>query len=140
MPDALRGSGVDECVVKPCDSSPCLNGATCSNIGDNYVCTCVDGFTGTSCEWEITPCLLAGQTCLNGGECLTVTEGHQCVCPFDSKSSRAFVGLTCNECESYYCRSLFDLANTSFCILAKSFDNAQFSRYGFLTFSNSQLR
>ena len=38
--------------VLPCDSSPCKNGATCTNINDNlnYECKCADGWTGLTCE------------------------------------------------------------------------------------------
>ena len=48
----------------PCTNSPCLNGATCSNItpyvdSNSYTCTCADsnghspGFTGTNCETQM---------------------------------------------------------------------------------------
>ena len=36
--------------VNPCDSNPCLNGATCLTSGSMYTCLCPSGFDGTNCE------------------------------------------------------------------------------------------
>ena len=36
-----------------CLSSPCQNGAQCTNDGANYVCTCLSGYTGVNCETSI---------------------------------------------------------------------------------------
>ena len=33
-----------------CSPSPCLNGATCVNEANGFSCTCVDGFTGDTCQ------------------------------------------------------------------------------------------
>lgn len=37
-------------VVNECDVNPCQNGGTCSLIGQNYVCDCVNGFQGSFCQ------------------------------------------------------------------------------------------
>lgn len=35
----------------PCDSDPCQNGGTCTNLGDNnFECECAPGFGGDICE------------------------------------------------------------------------------------------
>ncbi|XP_065806899.1 zonadhesin, like isoform X2 [Labrus bergylta] len=40
----------------PCLSYPCQNGGTCEMSTNNtYTCQCVDGFSGSNCEVEITP-------------------------------------------------------------------------------------
>lgn len=39
--------------IYPCDSKPCLNGATCNNDPKDiskYKCKCAAWFTGTNCE------------------------------------------------------------------------------------------
>lgn len=36
----------------PCAFAPCLNGATCQNVGSSYRCNCRDGYNGTRCETE----------------------------------------------------------------------------------------
>lgn len=33
-----------------CKSGPCKNGATCSNIPDDYICDCSSGWSGKDCE------------------------------------------------------------------------------------------
>ena len=37
-------------LVNPCDSSPCKNGGTCDGIEDRFICKCVEGFDGDTCE------------------------------------------------------------------------------------------
>lgn len=37
-------------VVNECDVNPCQNGGSCSLIGQNYVCDCVNGFQGSFCQ------------------------------------------------------------------------------------------
>ena len=36
--------------VDPCDSAPCLSGATCTGGVDTFTCDCVAGYTGDTCE------------------------------------------------------------------------------------------
>ena len=33
-----------------CDPNPCLNGATCGDVVDDYICRCVAGWEGKNCE------------------------------------------------------------------------------------------
>lgn len=40
-------------VASPCLTSPCLNGGTCQEAGNNYTCKCPDGFKGRDCEVEL---------------------------------------------------------------------------------------
>jgi hypothetical protein len=34
----------------PCAEAPCRNGATCSNVTDDFKCTCAAGYAGKRCE------------------------------------------------------------------------------------------
>ena len=36
--------------IDECESSPCLNEATCVDLVDSFECQCVAGFAGTTCE------------------------------------------------------------------------------------------
>lgn len=36
--------------VDECQSSPCLNGGTCTDLINGYTCSCTDSFTGTNCS------------------------------------------------------------------------------------------
>ena len=38
-------SDIDECA-----SFPCLNGGSCTNDVDQFVCQCASGFTGDTCQ------------------------------------------------------------------------------------------
>ena len=48
-------------VIDECESGPCQNGGLCTDLFESYNCTCLEGFTGTSCEtggWFLFICLL----------------------------------------------------------------------------------
>ena len=53
----------------PCQrQTPCMNDADCINNGlGDYLCQCMDGYTGDRCEDEINEC--APNPCQNGGTC-----------------------------------------------------------------------
>ena len=36
--------------INECTSSPCMNGATCTDAVNSYTCGCVAGYMGTDCE------------------------------------------------------------------------------------------
>ena len=36
--------------INECESTPCLNGATCIDDVNKYRCTCVAGYDGVMCE------------------------------------------------------------------------------------------
>ncbi|XP_022081142.1 low-density lipoprotein receptor-related protein 1B-like isoform X2 [Acanthaster planci] len=78
-----------------CDSSPCLNGGTCEDVVNGFVCHCVSGFSGVRCSKNHCSC----SPCLNGGTCIFSPEGFVCQCP------AAYQGLTCERdpCNSSPC-------------------------------------
>eukprot|EP01043_Picozoa_sp_COSAG02_P035057 COSAG02_NODE_2487_length_8704_cov_24.065311_3_plen_2006_part_00 len=61
--DAALGMGNCEVDVNECASSPCINGATCSDSTDAssgvaigaYACNCLDGFASGVCSYEYIP-------------------------------------------------------------------------------------
>lgn len=44
-------------VPSPCFLSPCENGATCEDLGGDFVCTCPMGYTGKRCGTGEGPAL-----------------------------------------------------------------------------------
>ena len=39
--------------LNECDSSPCANGGSCTDLVNGYVCRCVFGYYGDTCEHGI---------------------------------------------------------------------------------------
>ena len=35
--------------IDECESNPCLNGASCYDIVNGYICNCAQGYSGTNC-------------------------------------------------------------------------------------------
>jgi len=72
----------DTNVANPCDPNPCLNGGTCADDGaGNAACSCVDGYTGDTCETApvVDPC--DPNPCLNDGTCADDGAGNAvCTC------------------------------------------------------------
>ena len=54
---------MDNCAVEPCE-----NGATCEDKVDGFMCHCLPGFIGDTCEIDYDDC--SSNPCLNGGECI----------------------------------------------------------------------
>ena len=42
--------------IDECESSPCLNNASCLDDLNSFTCQCMDGFEGALCEIEIDEC------------------------------------------------------------------------------------
>ncbi|CAH1795815.1 unnamed protein product [Owenia fusiformis] len=91
---------INECSSSPClhgstctdqvNGSPCLHGSTCTDKINGYICTCVDGYTGTHCETDIDECL--DDPCLNGGICEDKVNGFTCFC-----EGSLFGGTLCQD-------------------------------------------
>lgn len=69
-------------VQDPCSSGPCLNGATCVDLDQDFTCLCPQGFSGLTCELDD---FAARRRCLvdNGGcahFCEETEAGPKCTC------------------------------------------------------------
>ncbi|XP_030007933.1 protocadherin Fat 4 [Sphaeramia orbicularis] len=106
----------------PCSTSPCHNGASCNkNIyisqevavlesvavifvspqKEIFNCTCLAGFTGTACEYDIDEC--EARPCKNEGTCVNTLGSFYCHC------QSGFSGPVCatdiNECLKLNCQN-----------------------------------
>ena len=67
--------------TNPCDPNPCLNGGTCAVVDNTAECTCINDYSGATCE--IPPCVpdCAGKECGDdgcGGTCGDCTGDQIC--------------------------------------------------------------
>ncbi|CAH1272075.1 CRB1 [Branchiostoma lanceolatum] len=97
-----------------CGPQPCVNGATCSDIFNDYNCTCVPGYSDKNCSTNIDEC--ASGPCLNGATCQDAINEYSCDCV------PGYFGDHCeteiNECDSSPCQfnsTCIDLVNAFFC-------------------------
>ncbi|KAJ3590275.1 hypothetical protein NHX12_008229 [Muraenolepis orangiensis] len=84
-------SGKDcELEVHECDSSPCRNGGSCTDLEAGFSCSCPQGFYGNTCEVSAMTC--GDGPCFNGGTCEEAELGaaYRCHCP---------AGFTGSNCE-----------------------------------------
>lgn len=51
-----------------CRSGPCLNGATCYNLLNDYGCICTPGYTDYNCNSDVDECVIG--ICGEKGHCL----------------------------------------------------------------------
>jgi hypothetical protein len=65
---------------RPCQphKNRCKNNATCNEFGIKYNCTCMSGFEGHHCEYNINDCVEG--ICQNGGQCEDLINGYKCLC------------------------------------------------------------
>ncbi|KAK2581667.1 hypothetical protein KPH14_002164 [Odynerus spinipes] len=89
-PDQFVGELCENFRLITCESEPCKNGSTCSDVvnpktADNFTCTCMPGFEGIHCD--LPYCQV--QECQNGGRCDFLHQAPRCTCP------HGFTGLYC---------------------------------------------
>ncbi len=70
--------------ITPCDPSPCENGGTCDPF--SFVCLCLVGFTGVTCETNIDECQMA--SCPDNTACQDEVNGYQCISVSDENNSK----------------------------------------------------
>ncbi|XP_051780212.1 delta-like protein D isoform X1 [Erpetoichthys calabaricus] len=110
-----------EIEINECDSNPCKNGGSCTDMENSFSCTCPPGFYGPTCEHSATTC--ADAPCFNGGHCSDNPDGgYSCVCPVN------YSGFNCEKkidhCSSNPCvngAQCLDLGNTYMCQCANGF-------------------
>ena len=92
--DATSGRGITECPdLQTCDTLSCMNGGTCINTIDNFMCECEVGFTGERCEVDLCE---VSNPCQNNGVCFAETGGSSGV-QLRCNCSAPFTGENCTE-------------------------------------------
>ena len=72
--------------VLGCD---CQHGGTCALQGDEVVCVCPVGLTGSHCNASIDECVTS--PCVNGSTCEDLLVGYKCLC------EPGFTGQHCDD-------------------------------------------
>ncbi|XP_071853005.1 adhesion G-protein coupled receptor G4-like isoform X2 [Apostichopus japonicus] len=72
-----------------CYSDPCMNGGTCIDSINMFLCTCPLGFVGDFCENNTNECY--SDPCMNGGTCIDSINMFLCTCPL------LYVGVYCEN-------------------------------------------
>ena len=84
-----------------CDSTPCQNGGTCTQIEDLYWCECVSGFVGDRCQNNHNECL--SEPCPPyRSKCIDKVNEYFCQCLPGYNGTQC---LELNECDSNPCQN-----------------------------------
>ncbi|XP_015758226.1 PREDICTED: EGF-like repeat and discoidin I-like domain-containing protein 3 [Acropora digitifera] len=87
--------------INECLSSPCQNGATCSDEVNKYSCTCQVGYIGYNCQTDINECL--SSPCQNGATCSDEVNKYSCACQVGYRGYNCQTDI--NECLSSPCQN-----------------------------------
>uniref|UniRef100_A0A8C4EBL8 Neurogenic locus notch homolog protein 1 n=1 Tax=Dicentrarchus labrax TaxID=13489 RepID=A0A8C4EBL8_DICLA len=86
--------------IDECASTPCKNGAKCTDGPNKYTCECTEGYSGRHCETDINEC--SSNPC-HYGTCIDGLASFSCHC------NPGYTGRLCetniNECLSQPCRN-----------------------------------
>ncbi|XP_064457665.1 protein crumbs-like [Ornithodoros turicata] len=83
--DVLNGIQSDN----DCLSGPCMNGGTCKDLWNKYMCECTPEYRGEHCS-DLKPC--AENHCPDESACRDLENGYECVAPaaFSGNDSSTF--------------------------------------------------
>ncbi|XP_048589921.1 fibropellin-1 isoform X4 [Nematostella vectensis] len=102
--DGTKGGCFKDGAANPrfCLPSPCLNGGSCQELPNGYVCLCEPGFNGRNCEKDLaaptkppSPCL--SNPCRHGGTCMDEGGKFRCVC------ADGYKGELCEKKAQHFC-------------------------------------
>ena len=83
----------------PCFSNPCLNGGTCTQVGDSYSCACTEEYQGRNCDRLITSTSTTTTATSGTTEELTGAPTGAPQPPFANISVQDFFGQSCELSE-----------------------------------------
>ncbi|KAF7987305.1 hypothetical protein HCN44_003067 [Aphidius gifuensis] len=123
--DCLPGWEGQSCEINTndCAERPCLLGANCTDLVNDFNCDCPSGFTGKRCHEKIDLC--SGNPCLNG-ICIDKLFIHQCICHPGWTGSACEINI--NECSNKPCKNngqCFDGIDEYTCICEPGFTGQQ---------------
>lgn len=64
--------------IDECAKQPCMHDGECTDLVNDFKCTCDVFYTGKRCQHMIDDC--ASQPCQNGGSCVDMEGGFTCNC------------------------------------------------------------
>ncbi|NP_445784.3 cubilin precursor [Rattus norvegicus] len=85
---------------KVCSSNPCLNGGTCVNLHDSFVCICPSQWKGLFCSEDVNECVVYSGTpfgCQSGSTCVNTVGSFRCDCTPDTYGPQC--ASKYNDCE-----------------------------------------
>ena len=83
-------SDIDECAI----ANPCSGNGECFDQVNHYICVCMDGYTGSTCDINIDDCL--HNPCIHGN-CTDDVNSFNCTC------ESGYEGPTCAQSKT--CRN-----------------------------------
>ncbi|PFX23105.1 Fibropellin-1 [Stylophora pistillata] len=97
-----------DCIeIDECDTSPCSNDSTCTDLIGDFLCSCKPGYTGKQCDTNIDDC--KEQPCFNNGTCHDMVDNYTCSCAY------GYRGYNCeediDECASSPCTNIASCVN-----------------------------
>ncbi|CAD5114976.1 DgyrCDS4005 [Dimorphilus gyrociliatus] len=115
---------IDDCVP-----NPCKNKGICEDKINAYKCSCVNGYTGTTCEIEpIAPDACNPNPCKNEGSCLPFNQNQNFFC----SCKQGYTGTTCEKepaCLSSPCKNngtCLDIVGGQFiCVCTTSYEGSR---------------
>ncbi|XP_036845916.1 fibropellin-3-like [Oncorhynchus mykiss] len=90
--------------VNDCWSRPCLNGGSCMDLLNGYICHCPFGFQGEDCSVDMDLCSLG--TCQERTVTCTETgNGQNVTCICEKGFGGPFCEVNLNDCKSMPCQN-----------------------------------